>query len=100
MPRGVRSKSGVERRSDLVLERTDVPADGRLGHVEPLRRTAHVTFLGHRDEVANLRQAHRNSVPAASPDGKARPGAARPDRNGIGRSVPASRMHERWRSRS
>ena len=45
-------RSREELRPDLVLERADVPADRRLSHVEPLRRTAHVAFLGHGDEVA------------------------------------------------
>ncbi len=47
-----------ERRADLVLERADLPADGRLRDVEALRGTPDVAFLGNGDEVADLGEAH------------------------------------------
>lgn len=55
MPLGV---AGKEWSSDLVLERPNVPAYGRLRHAEALRSAAHVALLRHCDEVSNLRQAH------------------------------------------
>ena len=54
MPLGVRAKRGVP----IVLERPNVPADGRLRHAEALRGAAHVALLRHCNEVSNLRQAH------------------------------------------
>ncbi len=47
-----------ELRSDLVLERADLPTYRRLGDVETLGCAPHVALLGHGDEVTNLRKAH------------------------------------------
>lgn len=47
-----------ERRSDLVLEGADLPAQGRLRHVETLRGAADVPFLGDGDEIVDLGEAH------------------------------------------
>lgn len=47
-----------ERRADLVLERADLAADGRLGDPEARRGTTDVALLGDGDEVADLRKAH------------------------------------------
>ena len=57
-PRGVRSKSGAPTRprgSDLAAER-------RLRDVEPLRGAADVALLGDGDEIADLGEAHRDTV--------------------------------------
>jgi hypothetical protein len=52
-----------ERRSDLLLERADLPAQRRLRHVEVLRGSTDVAFLGDGNEVADLREAHVPRMP-------------------------------------
>ena len=63
-------RAGEERRSDLVLERTDLAADRGLRHVEAVRGTSDVSFFGDRGEVSNLGEAHDLSVPPERPSGK------------------------------
>lgn len=47
-----------ERGADLFLERSDLPAEGWLRHVEALCRTSHVALLGDSHEIANLGETH------------------------------------------
>ncbi len=47
-----------QRSADLVFERPDLTADGRLRDVEALGGAAHVAFFGDGDEVADLSEAH------------------------------------------
>lgn len=48
--------------SDLVFERADLPAQGRLRQVKALRGSADVALFGDGNEVTNLREAHRQSL--------------------------------------
>lgn len=57
-------RTNEERGADLVLERTDLPAHGGLGHMKALRRPTDVTLLGDGNEVADLRETHDSSVPS------------------------------------
>jgi hypothetical protein len=41
----------------------DLAADRRLRDVQLFRRAAHVSFFCNGDEVADLREAHRSSIP-------------------------------------
>jgi hypothetical protein len=47
-----------ERRADLVFERSDLPAHGRLSNVEALGCTSDMALLSDGDEVTDLREAH------------------------------------------
>lgn len=47
-----------ERRSQLVLQLTDLAAHGGLGNTELLRRASNVTLFGYGDEVLDLGEAH------------------------------------------
>jgi methionyl aminopeptidase len=51
-------RASEELRPDFVLERSDLPADGRLRHMKALCGTPDVAFLGDGDEVANLGKTH------------------------------------------
>ena len=45
-------------RADLLLERADLLAQRRLGHVQALGRAAEVQLLGDGDEVAQVAELH------------------------------------------
>jgi len=68
-----------ERRTDLIFERANLPAHGRLCDAQPLRRAADVAFLSDSDEVADLGEAHSSILQQLA----VRRQAMR-DRNGIG----------------
>ena len=55
--------AGEEWRADLCFERLDLAAHRRLRDVQLFRRAAHVSFFGNGNEVADLREAHGDSIP-------------------------------------
>jgi methionyl aminopeptidase len=61
-PRGQKAhaprRAREEPRADLVLERADVAAEGRLRHPQTPGCTSDVAFLGDGDEIADLGEAH------------------------------------------
>jgi hypothetical protein len=66
------ARGAPEQRSpDLVLERTDLPAQRRLRHMQVLRGSTNVAFLGDGNEVADLREAHVPRVPFMPSQGNA-----------------------------
>ena len=74
-----------ELRSELVFERTNLPAQRGLSEVEALGCSPHVALLGDGDEVADLREAHRSIVPVAAQQIKVQRHGT-PDQKGIGSS--------------
>ena len=57
---------GEKRGPELVLERPDLPTEGRLCDVQAFRGTTHVPFLGDGNEVADLGKAHGSSMRRAA----------------------------------
>jgi hypothetical protein len=43
---------------ELLLEQLDLPAEGRLRDLHPLRRPPEVTLLGDRNEIAQVAELH------------------------------------------
>src|SRR5579883_2307034 len=53
------STSGEERRPHLIFEVSDLPAQRRLGGMQPLfRRDRKTALLGDRDEIPKMAQLH------------------------------------------
>ena len=47
-----------KRNSQFILQVSDLPAQGRLGHVQPRRRAGHVLFFGNGDEISQMSEFH------------------------------------------
>ena len=56
-------RAGKEGRPDLRFERLDLAAHRRLRDVQPFRGATYVSFFCDGNEVADLREAHRGSIP-------------------------------------
>jgi hypothetical protein len=52
-----------QRRADFRFERLDLAAQRGLRDVQPFRGSAHVSFFSDGHEIADLREAHRGTIP-------------------------------------
>jgi hypothetical protein len=65
-------RPGEESCPELVLECADLAAERRLRHAEAFGGTTDVPFLGHGNEITDLREAHDLSMSSATRHGKSR----------------------------
>lgn len=90
-------RANEELRSDLALERSDLPTDGRLCHVEALCGASDIALLGDGNEVAYLGEAHvYDCAEHTGVDQDSEAAGARPKRYWTSAPIRSTKL--RWRS--